>query len=340
MVKKVGLIFLIISIFVIGIDLINDKNLSEKKYSDQSPAGELSNEEYLKIEKEMLSIVENEDPRVAMTAMRDRVDSNPSLAKSCHSIVHDIGHASYVKYKDFGLAMQYQDEFCNSGYLHGIIEIHFAKSKDIFTDIQNVCAPYKEGSFLSLECFHGIGHGLMYYTLNDLPKSLKICEQLNNKLAQNSCAGGVFMENFNTDQKDHLSTYLKIEDPSYPCTIQDKKLKSICYTYAPIYFLNLHKNDYKGALDWCRGVEQGYHDACAEGVGGQIIKENIQDPIFVEKICISGKINETTPCIRGMINLYTNHFGDLEKSKKLCFKLQFMNRQNCLETLDLRPPFE
>ena len=318
-----------------------ERNFTKEDVSSSSytPSAELSNEEYLRIEKEMLALVREQDPRVAMAEMRKAVNGNPALTRSCHGIVHDIGHAAYEKYKDFGEAMQYQDEFCNSGYLHGIIEIHFSKSEDVFKDIQAVCDPYPMGSFKSFGCFHGIGHGLMYYTVNDLPKSLALCEELQNGFAKSNCADGVFMENFNTDQKDHISKYLDPKNPSKICEDQSAKWKNACYVYAPIYYLSLHKNDYEKALSWCGTVEDGYQDACAEGVGSQAIKENIENPLLVEKVCLTGNINQLHSCIYGLVGLYINHFASFEEAKKLCPRLQFLNRQTCIETIDLRPPF-
>lgn len=39
--------------------------------------------------------------------------------------------------------MKYQDEVCNSGYLHGIIEARFSRSDDVFADMKTMCDPYR-----------------------------------------------------------------------------------------------------------------------------------------------------------------------------------------------------
>ncbi len=39
--------------------------------------------------------------------------------------------------------------------------------------MENVCKEHKLGSFLSWECYHGVGHALMYYRANDLSRSLE-----------------------------------------------------------------------------------------------------------------------------------------------------------------------
>ncbi len=88
-------------------------------------------------------------------------------------MVREIGHAAYEKYDDFGKAMKYQDELCSSGYVHGVIEERFAQSGDILTDMKTMCADYRAGGYLQWQCYHGIGHGVMYYTSNDLPAPSK-----------------------------------------------------------------------------------------------------------------------------------------------------------------------
>ena len=51
-------------------------------------------------------------------------------------------------------------------------------------------------TFLLYQCVHGLGHGLMIYSRNDLPYSLRICDGLATAWDRNSCTGGVFMQNF------------------------------------------------------------------------------------------------------------------------------------------------
>lgn len=294
----------------------------------------LSEEEYKNIEKSILDLVEKENPRVALDELRLETKNNSALLAVCHSIVHEIGHEAYEKYTDFGIAMQYQDEFCNSGYLHGIIEAHFNKSTDIFTTMQDTCKDFPLGKFMSFECLHGIGHGLMYFTSNDLPKSLEYCSKFNSSFARENCSNGVFMENFNVDQKLHISKYLDPSNPFFPCNIQDENIKEQCYIYAPIYYLSLNPREYINALTWCETTELGFTKICTHGVGSQAMKENIDNPEIVEKICESGTIGQKTSCIMGMTTLYINHYGELGAGKKLCNKLNFSNKSTCYSTLD------
>jgi len=60
-------------------------------------------------------------------------------------------------------------------YLHGIIESRFSERDDVFADMETMRDQYPLGSFLSWQRYHGIGHGAMYYTDNDLSRSPEMC---------------------------------------------------------------------------------------------------------------------------------------------------------------------
>jgi hypothetical protein len=293
----------------------------------------LSSEEYSKDRDEFIALVDSQDPKAALSQLRQRTETDNALLRSCHSIAHEIGHEAFEKYTSFGEAMKYQDEICNSGYLHGIIESYFSASKDIFSSMKTVCAGYPLGSYISWECYHGIGHGLMYYTLNDLPRSIELCDSYSNAFARAQCSNGVFMENFNTDQKIHPSTFLKNDDLFYPCRDQKEDHKGDCYFYAPTHYLSLHKNAYEAALTWCAGAETAFIPSCISGVGSQAIKENINNPKYVESVCMNSPTSQRANCITGMIGLYINHFGSLEPAKALCPQLESKNQKACQDTI-------
>jgi plastocyanin len=289
---------------------------------------------YEKKKDELVALMKRENPRVALDRIRAEIETDDALSRSCHSLVHEIGREAYREYGDVGEAMKYRDEVCNSGYLHGIIETKFTESEDVFADMQTMCDRYPDGSFLGWQCNHGLGHGVMFYTANDLPRSLEMCDELGEDFASSNCVNGVFMENFNADQKLHLSEFLKESDPFYPCMNQAERHKTDCYVYAPTYFLSLHPEDYAGALEWCEGAEAGFGSACAYGVGTQTMKENLNDPGFVESICMGGAPEQTESCIRGMAALSVSHHGALEPARDLCARLEPMNRPACYDTVE------
>lgn len=313
-----------------------EKQNSIQKVTSVKSADDFTDEEFLQIKNSFLKIVEEQNPGVALAEMRERIKTDDALSRACHDLIHVIGHASYEKYRDFAKALEYRDELCNSGYIHGVIESYFSETKDVLSAMKTVCNKYKQGSFLGWECYHGVGHGVMFYTNNDLPKALELCASYGTSVAKSSCVNGVFMENFNTMGDEHHTDYLKNDDLFFPCSEQSIDLKPDCYLYAPVHYLTFHKNDYIGALSFCETAEKEYVGSCISGLGSQAMKENINNPLFVENICNTS--NNVPACIHGMMSLYINHFGSIEPATSLCSKLSLDNQAPCIKTVSQMKP--
>jgi len=289
-------------------------------------------ETYQTVKKILLSVLRNENPKKAIETLRLLSKKNDTIASSCHPLAHELGQKTYEKYHDFQKAMTYQDDICNSGYIHGVIEAYFQNTNEILSDMKHVCLTQKKTGYMQWQCSHGIGHGVMLYTQNDLPKAITLCHSLSQTNDIKNCINGVFMENFNTNQKIHPSEYLKKNDPLYPCSDQKEQDKSTCYYYAPTYYLSLHKNDYTRALKLCRQTKE-YQDSCTAGVGGQAMKNDMNHPLLVESICMKAPVAQVSPCIVGMIGIYINHYASLKPADKLCDKLQKPNITTCKQVI-------
>jgi len=296
------------------------------------PSATMTAEEYESIQSQLFSVLNNQNPKVALLQLRERMEGDNAVIRSCHLLVHEIGHEAYRKYGNFIDALKYQDTICNSGYLHGVIESHFSEVEDVFPVMKEICNQYPNRSYLSWQCYHGIGHGVMFFTSNDLPMSLDLCDAYNTKFARSTCANGVFMENFNSHQEFHPTKFLKVDDLFYPCNEQKKRYRKACYLYTPTSYLNLNVNDYAGALKWCENARRPYNYTCVQGVGGLAIKDNIANPKFVEQVCMTHKAVQAD-CIAGMTGLYILHYGDLEPGKRLCGGLEQSNREVCRDAV-------
>ncbi|HEV7423700.1 MAG TPA: hypothetical protein VGO21_00765 [Candidatus Paceibacterota bacterium] len=281
---------------------------------------------YTKNLNDLLKIVQKEDPNAALHELQRRMDTDPYVFKNCHAMAHEIGHAGYKKYNDFAVAMSYQDATCSDGYLHGVIEERFAGVTDIYGEMKKVCLNY---TALAGRCYHGVGHGIMFYTANDLPKALTICGTYAESMPRGRCYEGVFMENFISGTKAHPSSYLDPKNPMYPCPSEPGVYKSYCYFYTPYYFLRLNNNDYTAAIKWCASAEPGYQNICVRGVGSIAMKFSIKDPKSVEKICNTAIGSIKAACIDGMVSYYLTFTGNFNKVKKMCTTLELQNQTAC-----------
>jgi hypothetical protein len=296
----------------------------------------LSSQEYTTIRNEIVELANAQDPKAALTSLRATITEHPRVVSVCHALVHEVGNAAYDRYRSFPEAMRYLDELCNAGYMHGVIERMLETSPDAMRDLPALCDGYEESSLHGWQCFHGIGHGLMLVHENDLPKALEACGALKTEHMQAVCRNGAFMENFSIDGSAHRSRYVSLESPRFPCAEQAEADKASCYVYVPTYFLGKNPGEYDEALDWCLDSETQWRGLCVSGVGSEALKQNVDNPALVERLCArAGKFE--ADCMGGAIDLARRHFGTLEDSLAFCDGLRRINRDRCRGIVESDP---
>lgn len=279
----------------------------------------LSHHQYENAEATLLQLLEDKDPKASLDYLRNAIRNNTALARECHPLLHHLGHSAYKKYKDFNKTVSYQDGLCNSGYTHGAVEAHLSASTDIHETLKTTCpSPDQKMTFQQWQCFHGMGHGVMYFTGKDLAQSITLCESLPTQSTRSSCVNGAFMERFiivshtgsHSSGDSHINTSL--------CEQQQEKYKSDCYFYAPTAYLERHINDYIGAFKNCEAVQSEYVATCIYGVGGQTAKENITRPEVARDICKKVSNKYRNSCIAGAVGLLINHNASTAPVAPLC----------------------
>ncbi|MDB4978259.1 MAG: hypothetical protein JWM56_445 [Candidatus Peribacteria bacterium] len=291
-------------------------------------ASSANSTDWYKLEiKKLTQVVQTASPKEALAVLRTDMNADGRVLRLCHALAHEIGHAAYEKTNSFTGSLLFENDICGSGYLHGVVETHFAKVGNIEQTMRIICKPG------DASCFHGVGHGLMFFLDNNVVQSIKLCQTYAEPFQKIQCAEGVYMENYNTDFKAHPSEYLKAEDPFYPCADQPELLKPVCYFYAPRFYLRIHTDAFEDALKWCDGAEEKYRDACAKGVGSATMKFTIKDPALVERVCSSHTPDMEPYCIDGMSSYYLVNFASLSKTRALCKELQPEHYARCMKTV-------
>lgn len=267
----------------------------------------------------LLADLDAQGPGVALSRFKAVQATHPEVADYCHPIVHDLGRAALAHYQgDFAKAAGYADDVCGGGYLHGVVEAKFADSGDPAADVFRLCAPREEGS-----CLHGVGHGAMFVTGGQVPKALALCDELPAGIPRIRCAEGVFMQNFETDLSMSMpmslpQPYQRAADPGYPCAEQRGDYRSVCWFYAPSFYLSLHHDDWAAALSWCAKRSGDDEYSCTEGVGSRAMKANITAPGQVGHQCAQGTPTQLAPCLAGMVSYYRVNYGNNADTTGLC----------------------
>lgn len=311
---------------VFGVSILTFGGTLAYLYSKDTPtpktinaAEPLSHQQHEEIKVQLTKVLQEKDAKASLDLLRNAIKNDTSLARECHPLLHHLGHAAYKKYGGFEKSISYQDGLCNSGYTHGTIEAHFMASKDTQATLQTTC-PGKDAkeTFQVWQCYHGIGHGVMYHTNKDLAQSLSMCENLATDFAQNACANGAFMERFIVVSHTGASVKNASDVNAEICRQQSIKYKPECYMYSATAYLEQHTNDFIGAFDECMNVEKNYTATCVYGVGGQAMKENITHPEVSKNICQNAHNKYQNTCIAGAIGILINHNASTAPVEPLC----------------------
>ncbi len=150
--------------------------------------------------------------------------------RDCHDAAHTVGHVSWEHFGAAAFALVGHD--CHAGALHGTLESLFAQrgTSRLADDVAAVCS--SDNPFLTHQCLHGVGHGLLAWTTYELPEALALCDLLAHTVNRDSCYGGVYMENGVgglSGLMGHTTEYISATDPHFPCNVLTERYWPGCY---------------------------------------------------------------------------------------------------------------
>jgi mono/diheme cytochrome c family protein len=261
-----------------------------------------------------------EGPQKALATLATDDRTMPGVHADCHQISHWVGHAGLLYYKnDAGTALSHGAMTCNSGYYHGVLQLALAglPRDKVVKKSQHLCdAPaVNKDDFLLYQCVHGLGHGLMIYSGDDLPWSLKTCHKLLTDFDRISCTGGVFMQNLDTTMG--VSKYLSNKNPLYPCNIVAERDKVYCYLMVTSRILTLDGFNWKTTAGWCRKAEPDWVATCFQSMGRDASGATRYIAKDTVHLCSYAGKNENE-CIYGASRDYANNYAGGKEAAVLC----------------------
>ena len=260
---------------------------------------------------------------------------------NCHRIVHMIGAAALAR-NDDNVARTFAEgsSFCWSGYYHGVLERAFldvksrdadtlgAKSKALCSDRQ-----VRASSWLTYQCLHGLGHGLMITTGLQLPLSLDVCRRLNGEWEQTSCKGGVFMENFVTSYGGQ-SPYVRDDDPLYPCNWVRQADKFTCYQQATTRIIRVVGLDWEKIAEACAEAEEGWVATCFGSYGQNASVQSFREPLETVSMCaLARPYGGELECVRYAAMDVAGTYAGGKEAARLCETAPRAVRAGCYEAI-------
>ncbi len=281
--------------------------------------------------------------RAMLDNMRD-----PRFLAICHEFGHYTGWELFQKTKDVLTAYQESSHLCDSGMYHGIMEAYLATHGDTFRSghdtasvVLHACDSVKEShdtaaGYMSL-CLHGVGHGLMFVTDNDLPRSLIHCDALGDQ--KESCYTGVYMENGFTSSipewSEHAVRFAPTrDDPSFPCRILEARHQKSCYRYQGTLLLELNNWDWPKGLASCAILPEQFRDICMVGIGNNTPAPSLTIAQTAEKCALGLQVNERAYelCIVGAVQFLAQlRLGDAHALAEFCGLIQKAQQARCIE---------
>jgi len=278
-------------------------------------------------EKHYQQLTEKKSIEAAFADLKKRYPENDYVRSQCHPLTHVIGRTAAQKFPNVSQTYLEGDSFCWSGYYHGVLEgiIGRIGLNHIIPELDHICAdiPGKDRyNFDYYNCVHGIGHGLMAITQNELFASLDYCDKLTGSWEKNSCAGGVFMENIIVDNKNHVTKYLRPGEPLYPCTAVPDKYKNPCYLMQTSYMLKVNGGDFAKVFEWCGGIEESLRPTCYNSLGRDASGRTVSDVAQTKAICLLGiKKEQQLHCVVGAVKDFISYFHSDIQARELCSAL-------------------
>lgn len=273
-------------------------------------------------------------------------ESEGGSAFDCHQEAHNIGRLGYKIYKEkaFGEC----NSSCHSGCYHGAMEkfLNEQGTENLAKDIERICKSFGT-SFGIFECLHGVGHGVLAYTDYDLPEALVECRKLGDTFSQDSCYGGVFMENILTGQglgasekENHKTDWVNKTDAHYPCNAIDKNanVQHQCYLMQTSWMLTINNYDFDKVAAECLKTPQNLIPVCYKSFGRDAAGHTLRNPQKIVEIC--NKVPKEPngyqeECARGAVNVIVDFWGpDLKnQANELCQLLGEPGKTACYITL-------
>ena len=252
-------------------------------------------------------------------------DKNGAVKSDCHQLTHAIGRAEADSVKDVDQAYALGDNFCWSGYYHGVMESIVTRigAKNVTSKLPTICASLKAKqpySFSHYNCVHGLGHGIMDIDGSKLFSALKTCDLLSDSWEQQSCYGGVFMENgMDEVNPDHHTAYLKADEPMYPCTAVAETYKSQCYLSQTSHALRLADYNFAQVFDECGAVEAPFANICYQSLGRDASGNTNSQAEQTKVNCMYGPTQDAREnCIIGAVKDFVSYFHSDQQAGDFC----------------------
>ena len=275
----------------------------------------------------------------------DRLETTDAeLRRDCHPVVHAIGRETYLRKGSIHDSFAACDQTCHSGCYHGSVE-RFLRGDALYArsgehpsqwelrqKASAACDP-RAPLRLHYQCLHGLGHAIMFFAAYNLANALDVCDALEDDWSQNSCYGGVFMENVvnGTNEQGNFS----LTDFHVPCNRVDVKYRRECYGMQTSRMTQMGLSTERVFEECARAGEFG--ELCAQSVGRDLSNgSRLGDNRGAARKCELATGDVRRACVRGVVYALADNTWDGRYALPFCAALgSAADQANCFRDSQL-----
>lgn len=237
------------------------------------------------VRKYLVKVTDDYGPQASLGVMqRLQQDHRVDMSVNDHDMAHSVGRETAKDYGSNFKAFDLCPTTFNYGCDHGFFEYVLARTPTPRKAATTICESLNPATNLLIAgftCYHGVGHGIMMAEGYDVHRSLKSCDTMPDREAQDGCWQGVFMENVNAGMQGRaLPGYFTKRDPLSPCDKVAPKYRHECYINHAGWLMVVSKDDIrKGSRDCAKAKPARYKSSCWQSIGLMVTNPVWQGPL-------------------------------------------------------------
>ena len=261
-----------------------------------------------------IDILQEYYDKIGPSSMLNVLEEN----RFCHSEAHHLGRLIYNKTNNLVGSISICKTRCTAGCFHGVLMELFKQifpnkiyesEKDLYDFFKNesnnltsyffdLCNQTEIAKHIVRgNCYHAIGHALLFLTDYNITNGLKFCKLLNDKAAIYYCATGAFME-YDIVYKDNVP---ENESFLFPCDTTNQ-FPAACFRYKIRRLFN-QSTDPKKIAEICMMLPKSQRLGCFHGLGVAYYQYIFKNPQEIVSVCGNGDFEDKKMCIDGAIEL-------------------------------------
>ncbi len=294
--------------------------------------------------------------RTALDSLGALTERDADLRLRGHELAHALGRFAMAERRDLAVLGECTPVF-QSGCFHGALEGYFLQGNTVDArSVRGVCAERPaagQPGYELLECWHGLGHGLMVRFSGDIQQALPLCDQLQTPTGRRECQDGIFMERairaVGTESIQvgdgpamgpahgghgggghaHGGHGAAADSQAAPaplsqaelqrlCSAVDARYQPSCWAYQPVALFDVYGVDPAAVLAACDDAPAVAVRDCYQGFGKQYLGALDGDAAAMIAGCQQGNRALAADCMLGGVEYFTDLEWTLEPGAAFC----------------------